>query len=103
MKKAELDKLIADGATLADAISNIEIDNDNIWCRESLLDFAIYQINEGRLSLARHILDAVDKDYADWYSYDAYADWYNYDANMGTLETPTAIDDVEDLYDYVED
>lgn len=45
----------------------------------------------------------VDKDYADWYSYDAYADWYNYDANMGTLETPTVIDDVEDLYDYVED
>lgn len=94
MKKAELDKLIADGATLNDAISNIEIDNDDIWYRESLLDFAIYQINEGRLFLARHILDAVDKDYADWYSYDA---------NMGTLETPTAIDDVEDLYDYVED
>lgn len=44
--------------------------------------------------LARHILDAVDKDYADWYSYDA---------NYGTLETPTAIDNVNDLYDYVED
>lgn len=97
MKKTELDKLISDGKTFDDiisVISDFELDNDDIWHRESLLDFAIYQINEGRLFLARHILDAVDTDYADWYSYDA---------NMGTLETPTAIDNVNDLYDYVED
>ena len=94
MKKTELDKLISDGMYLDDILNASCEDFDNIVDRESLLDFAIYQINEGRLFLARHILDAVDTDYADW---------YNYDARMGTLETPTPVDDVNDLYDYVED
>lgn len=94
MKKTELDKLISDGMKLNDILSANCEDFYTIIDRESLLDFAIYQINEGRLFLARHILDAVDTDYADWYSYDA---------NMGTLETPTAIDNVNDLYDYMED
>lgn len=94
MKKAKLDKLIADGATLDAVISDFEFDNDDIISRDSLKDFAIYQIKEDRLFLARHILDAID---------DTYAEWYSYDTTMGTLETPTAIDDVNDLYDYVED
>ena len=65
MKKTELDKLISDGRYLDD-ILNASCENfDNIVDRESLLDFAIYQINEGRLSLARHILDAVDTDNVD--------------------------------------
>lgn len=55
--------------------------------------FAINQIQNDRLFLARHILDAVDKEYADFYSYDM---------SMGTLETPTAITSIEDLYDFVD-
>ena len=94
MKKAELDKLIADGATLEAVISDFEFDNDDIISRDSLKDFAIYQIEEDRLFLARHILDAIDNTYAEWYSYDT---------TMGTLETPVAIYDINDLYDYVED
>lgn len=101
MKKAELDKLIADGATLDAVISDFEFDNDDIISRDSLKDFAIYQIKEDRLFLARHILDAIDNTYAD--DNGEYAEWYNYDTAMGTLETPTAIDNVNDLYDYVED
>mgnify|MGYP004660691189 FL=1 len=93
MKRAELDKLIASGKTFDEIISDNCDDFYIIIDRESLLDFAIYQINEGRLFLARHILDAVDSNYADWYSYDA---------NYGTLETPTAIISIEDLYDYVD-
>ena len=93
MKGAELDKLIASGKTFDEIISDNCDDFYIIIDRESLLDFAIYQINEGRLFLARHILDAVDSNYADWYSYDA---------NYGTLETPTAIISIEDLYDYVD-
>ena len=69
-------------------------DNDCIVSRDVILDYAIYQIQNDRLYLARHVLDAVDTDYADW---------YNYDASMGTLETPTPVDNVNDLYDYVED
>lgn len=52
MKKTELDKLISDGKTFDDiisVISDFELDNDDIWHRESLLDFAIYQINEGTI------------------------------------------------------
>ena len=94
MKKAELDKLIADGKTFDDIIYDFEANDDYIVSRDIILDFAINQIQNDRLFLARHILDAVDKDYADFYSYDM---------SMGVLETPTAICDVNDLYDYVED
>lgn len=94
MKKTKLDKLISDGMELDDILRDNCEDFPTIVSREWLLDFVLCQINEGRLYLARHILDAVDTDYADW---------YDYDMDMGTLETPTAINDVNDLYDYVED
>lgn len=101
MTKDELNKLIADGNTFDDVISDFEIDNDNIISRDSLKDFAIYQIEEDRLFLARHILDAIDNTYAD--DKGEYAEWYSYDTTMGTLETPIAITSIDDLYDYVED
>ena len=94
MTKDELDQLVADGKTFDDVIYDFEEDNDCIVSRDVILDYAIYQIQNDRLYLARHILDAVDTDYADW---------YNYDASMGMLETPTPVDEVNDLYDYVED
>lgn len=94
MDKDELNKLIADGKTLDDAIYDFEANNDYIVSRDIILDFAINQIQNDRLFLARHVLDAVDKEYADFYSYDM---------SMGTLETPIAITSIEDLYDYVED
>lgn len=94
MKKTELDKLIADGKTFDDIIYDFEANDDYIVSRDIILDFAINQIQNDRLFLARHVLDAVDKDYAYFYSYDM---------SMGTLETPTAIKNVNDLYDYVED
>lgn len=94
MTKDELNKLIADGKTIDDVIYDFEANNDYIVSRDIILDFAINQIQNDRLFLARHVLDAVDKEYADFYSYDM---------SMGTLETPTAITSIEDLYDYVED
>lgn len=94
MTKDELDKLVADGKTFDDVIYDFEEDNDCIVSRDVILDYVIYQIQNDRLYLAHHVLDAVDTDYADW---------YNYDASMGTLETPTPVDNVNDLYDYVED
>lgn len=94
MTKDELNNLIADGKTLDDVIYYFEANNDYIVSRDIILDFAINQIQNDRLFLARHVLDAVDKEYADFYSYDM---------SMGTLETPTAITSIDDLYDYVED
>lgn len=101
MTKDELNKLIADGKTLDDVISDFEIDNGNIISRDSLKDFAIYQIEEDRLFLARHILDSIDNTYAD--DKGEHTEWYSYDTTMGTLETPIAITSIDDLYDYVED
>lgn len=94
MTKDELNKLIADGKTLDDVIYYFEANNDYIVSRDIILDFAINQIQNDRLFLARHVLDVVDKEYADF---------YYYDMSMGTLETPTAITNIDDLYDYVED
>lgn len=94
MTKDELNKLIADGKTFDDVIYDFEANNDYIVSRDIILDFAINQIQNDRLFLARHVLDAVDNEYADFYSYDM---------SMGTLETPMAITSIDDLYDYVED
>ena len=94
MTKDELNKLIADGKTFDDVIYDFEANNDDIVSRDIILDFAINQIMNDRLFLARHVLDAVDNEYADFYSYDM---------SMGTLETPIAITSIDDLYDYVED
>ncbi len=94
MTKDELNKLIADGKTFDDVIYDFEANNDYIVSRDIILDFAINQIKNDRLFLARHVLDAVDNEYADFYSYDM---------SMGTLETPIAITSIDDLYDYVED
>lgn len=93
MTKEELDKLIAYGKMFDDLIYDFELSNDEIVSRDIILDFAINQIQNDRLFLARHILDAVDKEYADFYSYDM---------SMGTLEMPTAITSIEDLYDFVD-
>lgn len=94
MTKDELNKLIADGKTFNDVIYDFEANNDYIVSRDIILDFAINQIQNDRLFLARHVLDSVDNEYADFYSYDM---------SMGTLETPIAITSIDDLYDYVED
>lgn len=94
MTKDELNKLIADGKTFDDVIYDFEANNDYIVSRDIILDFAINQIQNDRLFLARHVLDAVDNEYADF---------YYYDMSMGTLETPIAITSIDDLYDYVED
>ena len=94
MTKDELNKLIADGKTFDDVIYDFEANNEYIVSRDIIIDFAINQIKNDRLFLARHVLDAVDNEYADFYSYDM---------SMGTLETPMAITSIDDLYDYVED
>lgn len=93
MTKDELDELIADGKTFDDLIYDFELSNDEIVSRDIILDFAINQIQNNELFLACHIIDAVHKEYAEFYSYDM---------SMGTVETPTAITSIEDLYDFVD-
>lgn len=66
----------------------------NIASYEDLKELAKYLIEEDNLLFAIHILEAIQKDEANWYSYDY---------SMGTLETPTSIRNKEDLEDYIED
>lgn len=60
---------------------------DDVRSREEMLEFAKYNIDEDRIFLALHILEAVNG---------KSAEYYNYDFGMGTLETPTPIEDDED-------
>lgn len=97
MTREELDNLIKDYkdgfVTDNELVGAVEEISDDIHDRQSLIDLAIYHIQHDDIYLARHILDAVDNDWANW---------YGYDADMGVLDTPTAIKSVEDLYDYVD-
>lgn len=77
-----------------DAAEELSGQHDCITDYEALKDFAKHQINEDRLFLAVHILDAIHK---------APADYYSYDYCMGTLETPTPLRSIADLEDYCEE
>ena len=63
---------------------------DSVHTYEDMCDMVKEKIDDGQLFCALHILEAVSKEEADYYEYD----W-----NMGTLETPTAID--EEYADYL--
>lgn len=69
------------------AIEILQIDN-NIISFELLKDFAIEQIKNNNLYFAIHILSAMN---------DNESNYYNYDFSMGTLETPTPLETLEDL------
>ena len=90
MKRAELDRRIANGETLDDIVPALMDDGADITSYDDLKRFAIEKIESDELYLAEHVLKAC-LDVADYYY------------SMGTLEKPTAIDGVEDLIDYVED
>ena len=65
---------------------------DTFTTYETLKAFAIEKIENDCLFMAIHILEALEDDPADYYSYD-YC--------MGTLETPSAMHNLDDLQDYI--
>lgn len=77
-----------------DACEKLSEENDQITTYESLKEFAIKNINEERLFVAIHILEAIHK---------FPSDYYDYDYCMGTLDTPTPLSVAADLVDYCED
>lgn len=88
MKKRELKKL-----TFEEAIEKLEEENNCITTYSMLKEFAIDNINNDNLFISIHILQALEENEAKYYSYDY---------SMGTLETPTPIESLEDLEDYCE-
>lgn len=89
MTKKELYELDFD-----EAIEKLQEENTNITTYETLKDFAIDNISYDNLFLAMHILEALNE---------TQAEYYNYDYSMGTLETPTPIETLEDLEDFCEE
>ena len=85
--------LVANDMTLDEIASEMAAGEYDVCSRETLLSYAISEIENDRLFLARHILDAVDSG--------EYADFYFYDITMGTLDTPLAIESIGDLVDHI--
>lgn len=93
MTEAELRAMIDEGKPLSEIASEMADGEYDVCSRETLLSYAISEIENDRLFLARHILDAVDSG--------EYADFYFYDITMGTLDTPLAIESIGDLVDHI--
>lgn len=72
----------------------LEEEGNTITSYDTLKGFAKECIDDDNLFLARHILDAIDSDTADYYFYD-YC--------MGTMETPSPITSKEDIEDCIEE
>lgn len=79
--------------TFEELMEQLNEEQDDITTYERLKEFAIKNVNEDNLLLAIHILEAINKDYGEWYCYDYF---------MGTLQTPclyTEKADIEHLID----
>jgi hypothetical protein len=77
-----------------DLMVQLSEENDNITTQEMLKEFAITNINNDNLFVAIHILEAIQKDDAEW---------YEYDYSMGTLQTPSGLTEKYDIEHLIED
>ena len=77
-----------------EVMEQLDEELNDITTYESLKEFAKSQIEEDRLFLAIHILEALKADSAEW---------YEYDYCMGTLQTPSSITIKEDVEHLIED
>lgn len=61
---------------------------NDVHTYDDMKDFIISNINSDDLYLALHVLEAITNDNAEYYLYDM---------GMGTMETPSSINDEEDI------
>jgi len=94
MTTEDFNDLVSQGKALADVASDLSWEGIDIYSREAILKLAIHEIEEGRLYIARHILDGVDSNYADC---------YKYDVTMGLLDVVKPIVGFDDLIEYLDD
>lgn len=88
MNKKTFNKL-----TFDEAIQQLKDEGANITTYEELIEFAKGEIDRGNLFLAMQILGALNHEQADY---------YNYDYSMGDCDTPTPIENKEDLEDFID-
>ena len=67
---------------------------DDFHSREDMKEMAKHWIDEDDICLARHILDGMDEEYAEYYLYDF---------TMGTLDPVYAVTKKEDVEHLIED
>lgn len=77
-----------------EVMEQLYAENDDIWTMDSLKECVKYAIDDDTLFLAIHILEAMQNDDAEWYSYDY---------TMGTLQTPSGITEKEHVEHLIED
>ena len=71
-----------------EVLEQLNEERDDITTYETLKEFAIEKINSDDIFVAIHILEALQNDVATW---------YEYDYCMGTLQTPSSIQEKEDI------
>lgn len=79
--------------TFEEYIEDLKENRDDIVDRDALKAFAIDYINNDNEFVAIHILEALR---------DSDAEYFNYDYCMGTLNTPTPLETIKDLEEYIE-
>ncbi len=83
-----------DKKNFEDVIEQLNEERGDITTYETLKDFAKEKIEEDKLLVAIHILEALQNDDAEW---------YEYDYCMGTLQTPSGITEKEDVAHMLDD
>ena len=93
MTETELRTMIDEGKSLSEIASEMAAGEYDVCSRETLLSYAISEIENDQLCLARQIFEGVDGG--------GDSDFYFYDITMGTLDTPLAIESIGDLVDHI--
>ena len=100
MKKSEFRNMGLDSA--CEYVNERELMNSDLQSRENLHNYAVDQlgsadnchINLSGYNCASNAINALAE---------SDADWFRYDMSMGTLETPTPIESIDDLIDILEE
>ena len=66
---------------------------DDITTYDRMKEFVKAKVDNDNLNVAIHVLEALKEE----------AEWYEYDYCMGTLQTPSAITEKEDVEHLIED
>lgn len=77
------------------AVEQLKEEISTLTDYETLKNFAIEQIQQDNIFVAIHILESI-QDGTD-------GTYYDYDYFMGTMDTPTKIETIDDLEQYTED
>lgn len=93
MKVKQLHKMSFD-----DAVEKLYEESNEITSYDILKDFIKEKIDEDNILLALHLLNAIWEDTSVGDS-----NYYKYDYTCGTLDTPKALNTLEDLEEFCED